>query len=234
MQYHRFMLILASIFIFACNSESTVSSNPSDSAMNEELPSVDEGSSPEDSIILFFGNSLTAGYGLDMSVAFPAVIQKKIDTLDLPYEVRNSGLSGETTTGGDSRIEFVLSTLRKPMAVFVLELGGNDGLRAIPPSASKINLQSIIDKVRDAYPQVKILLCGMEAPPNLGDEFTSQFREMYPELARKNQTVLLPFLLDKVGGEPSLNLPDGIHPTEEGHQIVAENVWAVLAPMIGV
>ena len=114
----------------------------------------------------------------------------------------------------------------------MLELGGNDGLRGIDPTASFKNLQSIIDKVKKKYPEAKILLAGMEAPPNMGTKFTSEFREMYPKLAQVNETQLIPFLLDKVGGIPELNQPDGIHPTAKGNEIIAETIWKYLQPML--
>lgn len=179
----------------------------------------------QEKTILFFGNSLTAGYGVELSEAFPGLIQKRLDSLNLPYKVVNAGVSGETTSSGNSRIDWVL---RQPVDVFILELGGNDGLRGIPLAETRKNLQSILDKVRAKYPDVKIILGGMQVPPNMGGTYTSEFRSLYPELAKKNNVSLIPFLLEKVGGERKLNLPDGIHPTPEGHKIVAENVWAVL------
>ncbi|MCU0449667.1 MAG: arylesterase [Bernardetiaceae bacterium] len=179
--------------------------------------------------ILFFGNSLTAGYGLDPEQAFPALIQQKIDSLNLPYRVVNGGLSGETTTGGLARIDFML---RQPVDVLVIELGGNDGLRGIQPNLARQNLQGIIDKARAKYPAIKIVLAGMEAPPSMGQDYTQAFRQLYPALAQKNQVTLIPFLLEKVGGIPDLNLPDGIHPTAQGHQLVAETVWQILRPVL--
>lgn len=175
--------------------------------------------------IIFFGNSITAGYGVDPSESFPNLIQGIIDSVHLQYKVVNAGVSGETTAGGNSRIDWVL---RQPVDVFVLELGGNDGLRGIPPTETKKNLQAIIDKVRTKYPGVKIVLAGMQIPPNMGERYTKVFREIYPELAKVNNITLIPFLLNHVGGDPALNQPDGIHPTAAGHKIVAKNVWEVL------
>ncbi|HEX8334210.1 MAG TPA: arylesterase, partial [Segetibacter sp.] len=175
--------------------------------------------------ILFFGNSLTAGYGLDPSEAFPALIQKKIDSLNMPYKVVNAGVSGETTSGGNSRIDWIL---RQPVDVFILELGANDGLRGIPTTETKKHLQSIIDKVKAKYPEAKLVLAGMQIPPNMGQAYATSFMELFPELASENKMALIPFLLQGVGGEASLNLQDGIHPTAEGHKILAENVWSVL------
>lgn len=179
--------------------------------------------------VLFFGNSLTAGYGLEPAQAFPALIQEKIDSADMNYRVINAGLSGETSAGGKSRISWVL---RQPVDVFVLELGANDGLRGIPLASTRENLQAIIDTVRKKSPEAEIVIAGMEIPPNMGPEYTAEFRQIFPDLARKNEAALIPFLLEGVGGVPSLNQPDGIHPTAEGHRIVTQNVWQVLAPVL--
>ncbi len=176
--------------------------------------------------ILFFGDSLTAGYGLDdPSKAFPGVIQLKIDSLKLPYAVVNAGVSGETTAGGLARIDWVL---RQKIDVFVLELGANDGLRGIPVAETTKNLQSIIDKVKAKYPNAKIVLAGMEVPPSMGHDYITAFRNLFPTLAEKNKIALVPFLLAGVGGNAKLNQADGIHPTAEGAKIVANNVWKVL------
>lgn len=179
--------------------------------------------------ILFFGNSLTAGYGVEPAQAFPALVGRHLDSVGLKYKVVNAGLSGETTAGGKSRIGWVL---RQPVDVFVLELGGNDGLRGIPLKSTRANLQAIIDTVRRKCPDAKLVLAGMQIPPNLGPEYTRQFREIYPELAEKNGAVLIPFLLEGVGGVPRLNQPDGIHPTPAGHRIVARTVFRVLEPVL--
>jgi acyl-CoA thioesterase-1 len=179
--------------------------------------------------VLFFGNSLTAGYGLEPSQAFSALIAKRIDSLGLPYEVINAGVSGETSSGGDARIDWIL---KQDIDVFVLELGGNDGLRGIEIAETKKNLQSIIDKVRAKNPETKMILAGMQIPPNMGQDYTTAFKNLYPELAQKNKMIFIPFLLEGVGGEASLNLDDGIHPNEEGQKIVAENVWKALKDVL--
>ena len=179
--------------------------------------------------IVFYGNSLTAGYGVSPSEAFPAIIQKKIDSLSLPYNVINAGVSGETSSGGKTRIDWIL---REPVDIFVLELGANDGLRGTPLSETKKNLQDIIDKVKAKYPGSKLVFAGMEIPPNMGQEYTTEFRNIYTDLAAKNKMTLIPFLLAGVGGEPALNQADGIHPTAEGHLIVAENVWKELQKLL--
>jgi acyl-CoA thioesterase I len=179
--------------------------------------------------ILFFGNSLTAGYGVDPSEAFPALIQQKIDSLHLPFKVVNAGNSGETSSGGKNRIDWIL---RQKMDVFVLELGANDGLRGIPVQETKQNLQVIIDKVKARYPEAKLVLLGMEIPPNMGGQYAAEFRQIFRQLATKNNMAFVPFLLEGVGGVRALNLPDGIHPTAAGHQILADNVWEVLAGVL--
>ncbi len=179
--------------------------------------------------ILFLGNSLTAGYGLDPESAFPALIQQEIDSLKWNFQVINAGLSGETSSGGLRRVDWLL---QRRVDILVLELGGNDGLRGITLDLTKKNLQAIIDRVKAKYPAVKVVIAGMEVPPNLGPEYTAQFRTLYAELAKKNNALLIPFLLEGVGGDPKLNLPDGIHPTAEGHRLVAKNVWKVLMPLL--
>jgi len=180
-------------------------------------------------IVLFFGNSLTAGYGLDEEDAFPALVQDKIDSAGLEYLVINGGLSGETTASGLSRLDWFLE---EGPAVFVLELGGNDGLRGISVAETRKNLKEIIKKVKTRYPETKILLAGMQIPPNMGQEYTAEFSGMYEEIAAEESVNLIPFLLEGVAGIPELNLPDGIHPTEEGHEIVAETVWENIFPLL--
>jgi acyl-CoA thioesterase-1 len=181
--------------------------------------------------VVFFGDSLTAGYGLDdpASESYPAHIQEKIAAADLPWRVVNAGLSGETTSGGLRRVEWIL---RQPVDIFVLALGANDGLRGIDPVVSSANLQAIIDRVRATYPAAKIVLVGMQMPPNYGEEYTRAFAGIYPALAEKNHFALVPFLLDGVGGRSELNQPDGIHPTAQGAAVAAENVWKVLEPLL--
>ena len=180
-------------------------------------------------VIVFFGDSLTAGYGVASAQAFPALIQEKIDAQGWKFRAVNAGLSGETTAGGLRRIDWVL---QRPLDVFVLELGANDGLRGIDPEVTKRNLQAIIDRVKNKYPQAKIALAGMQIPSNLGRNHVTRFREIFPEVAEANNVTLIPFLLEGVGGKADLNFPDGIHPTPDGYRIVAENVWAVLEPVL--
>ncbi len=179
--------------------------------------------------IVFFGDSITAGYGLSTEQAFPALIQQKLDSIEMPYQVINAGLSGETSAGGLGRIDWILKN--KP-DIFVLELGGNDGLRGLSLNETEKNLTAMIQKVRGRNPDVILFVAGMQIPPNLGQEYTERFRGLFAKVAKANNTKLIPFLLDKVGGEPELNLADGIHPNVEGHQIVAETVWENLKKYI--
>ena len=175
--------------------------------------------------IIFFGNSITAGYQLDPVDAFPNLIQLKLDSLEMKYECVNAGVSGETTAGGLQRVDWVL---KGKVDVFVLELGANDGLRGLPLDETHKNLVAIIQKVQNTNPKAKILLCGMEVPPNMGDEYAKKFRETFMKVSKETDVPLLPFILEKVAGKKDLNLPDGIHPTEEGHKLVAQTVWSKL------
>jgi acyl-CoA thioesterase-1 len=177
--------------------------------------------------VLVFGDSLTAGYGLEdpATEAYPSLIQQKINEAKLPYNVVNAGNSGETSAGGRGRIDWVL---KQKVDVFVLELGANDGLRGVPVSETTRNLQAIIDRVKAKYPNAKLVMAGMQVPPSMGAKYSDDFKAIFPKLAAKNQMTLIPFLLDHVGGIAKLNQGDGIHPTKEGAKIVADNVWAVL------
>ena len=179
--------------------------------------------------ILFFGDSITAGAGVDKKNTFPALIQQKIDSLSWDFNAVNAGLSGETSAGGLRRIDWML---RQPVSVFVLELGGNDALRGIDLSVTKENLQKVIDKVTAKYPDAKIIIAGMQVPPNLGPDYTEEFKEMYPELAEENEATLIPFLLEDVGRNDKLMQSDGIHPNVKGHKVVAETVWDTLKPVL--
>lgn len=190
---------------------------------------VDTVTQEEKKRILFFGNSLTAGYGIDEEDAFPALIQSKIDSLGIDYQVINGGLSGETTASGLNRLDWFLED--RPH-IFVLELGANDGLRGIAISETRNNLNAIIEKVKTKYPDTIIILAGMQIPPNMGEDYTTSFKSMYKQIADQHGLVLVPFLLEGVAGDPLLNLPDGIHPTEEGHRIVAETVWQHLYSLL--
>jgi acyl-CoA thioesterase I len=192
----------------------------------QSAPTATETQPSDKKTILFFGDSLTAGYGLDdPSEAFPGVIQHTIDSLKLPYRVINAGVSGETTAGGLGRIDWIL---RQKVDIFVLELGANDGLRGIPVEETTKNLQAIVDKVKAKYPDVRLVMVGMQVPPSLGPAYVSAFKDIFPKVAEKNKMALVPFLLSGVGGDPRLNQSDGIHPTAAGAKIAAGNVWSIL------
>ena len=177
--------------------------------------------------VVFLGDSLTAGYGLDPGLSFPDVVQQRIDAAGLDYAVVNMGVSGDTSAGGRRRLDWALYG---DVKVLVVALGGNDGLRGLAPSELRANLAAIIDAARAR--RIDVLLCGMEAPPNFGGEYTREFREVYPSLARDKQVALLPFLLEGVAGDPALNQPDGIHPSAEGATRVADLVWTSLRPLL--
>ena len=215
------LLYVTILILSGCN-RPDASSIESRSVPQEPAPPTPEQSNKS---ILFFGNSLTAGYGVEPEQAFPYLVQLKLDSLGLPYRVINAGLSGETTASGVNRIGWVL---REPIEVMILELGGNDGLRGVDPDETKKNLQEIVDIARKKHPDIQIIIAGMEAPPNMGSEYVSSFRNVFNEVADGNNLPLIPFLLEGVGGEPELNLPDGIHPNPQGHKIVATNVWEIL------
>lgn len=180
-------------------------------------------------VVLFFGTSLTAGAGLEPDQAFPALVEKKADSSGLPIKVVNAGLSGETTAGAVRRIDWVLRT---PADVIVVEVGANDALRGLSPAAAKANLETLIAAMKRKQPRAQIVLVQMEAPPNLGNAYTRSFRSIYVDVARQENLILIPFLLDGVAGISRLNQPDGIHPNVVGERIVAENIWRSLAPVI--
>ena len=181
--------------------------------------------------IIFFGDSLTAGYGLPdpSSQSYPALIQEKIDEAGLPWRVVNAGLSGETTSAGLRRVDWIL---RQPVDIFVLALGANDGLRGIDPGVSRDNLEQMIARVRAKNPKVRIVLAGMQIPPAMGADFSREFERIFPKVAEKQDATLVPFLLEGVGGRIDLNQPDRIHPTAGGHAIMAATVWKVLRPLL--
>jgi acyl-CoA thioesterase-1 len=180
-------------------------------------------------VVLFLGTSLTAGLGLDPEEAYPALVQRKIDAAGLRYRVVNAGVSGETSAGARRRMGWVM---RQRVAVLVVETGANDGLRGQEPEATRENIQAIFEEARRQRPPPKLVLAAMEALPNYGADYRRRFRAIYPELAKANGATLVPFLLDGVAGEARLNQQDGIHPTAEGQNRVAENVWRVLEPLL--
>jgi acyl-CoA thioesterase-1 len=221
---------LLALLLSGCNSSPTAEQAGAPPATTAaQRPGIQAATPSGKKRLLFFGNSLTAGYGVEPDQAFAGLIGKKIDSLKLDYEVINAGLSGETTAGGLSRVGWVL---RQPVDIFVLELGGNDGLRGLPLTATRQNLQGIIDTVRRRSPNAQIVLAGMQIPPNLGAAYAADFKAIYQELATQNNLVLIPFLLEGVGGDRRLNQADGIHPTPAGHRIVARTVWKTLEPLL--
>ncbi len=189
-------------------------------------------SAPPLHTLVFFGDSLTAGYGLPdpETQSFPARFEAKIEAAHLPWHVVNAGLSGETTAGGLRRIDWVL---RQPVDLVVIELGGNDGLRGTAPDTTRANLQAIIDRVRAARPSARIVLAGMRMPSSMGQDFVRAYEAVFSDLARTNAIVLVPFLLDGVAGRPELNQADGIHPNPEGASRVADLLWLQLRPFLG-
>lgn len=224
MKIQKLFLLLLSLNLLACQ-QTDNKPKAEQSTTNSQAPTAPKKN------ILFFGNSLTAAYGLDdVSKGFVSLTQARIDSLGLPYRCINSGLSGETTAGGSQRVDWAIS--QQPVDIFVLELGGNDALRGLKPEESIKNLQTIIDKVKAKYPSVKIVLAGMEAPRNMGKDYTTAFHQIYPKLASQNKIPLIPFILEGVGGVAELNQKDGIHPSVEGNLIIVETIWQTLKPIL--
>jgi len=179
--------------------------------------------------VVVLGDSIAAGLGVEREEAYPALLQEKINAARLPFTIVDAGVSGDTTADGLGRLDWLL---QRKIDVLIVELGGNDGLRGIPTSTVQSNLQAIIDRARGKYPEVKIIIAGMRMPTNLGPDYREAFANVFPDVAAKNHAALVPFLLEGVGGDAKLNQADGIHPTPEGHKIVAENVWKVLKPIL--
>jgi acyl-CoA thioesterase-1 len=180
-------------------------------------------------VVLFIGTSLTAGLGLAPDSAYPQLIQQKIDSAALPFAVTNAGLSGETTAGLLRRLDWLM---RGNFDVVLVESGANDGLRGTPVEAVKENLHAILSRIRTEHPKARVLLVQMEAPPNLGPEYTNAFHALFGEVAKETGATLIPFLLQGVAGDRNLNQADGIHPNQRGEHIVADNVWKSLSPVL--
>lgn len=179
--------------------------------------------------VVFLGTSLTAGLGLDPDSAYPALVERKASAAGTPITAVNAGVSGETSSGALRRVDWVL---REPADLIVIETGANDGLRGQSPEALAGNLTEIVRRARAAQPAARVALVQMEAPRNLGAAYVRRFHDVYPAVARAAGVSLLPFLLEGVAGDPRLNQPDGVHPTEEGERRVADNVWRGLAPLL--
>lgn len=232
-KYLIFCYIICVAFLFSCGKTKAEKSEITTSEENDieaTTPTSTVEATSKDPTILLFGDSITAGYGLDdVNDAYPGIVQEKIDSLGYNYTVINSGVSGETSAGGKSRISWIM---KQNVDIFLLELGANDGLRGLPLSQTKSNLQYIIDTVKEKSPDTQIILAGMQLPPNMGQDYTKEFQHLYVDLAESNSVTFIPFILENVGGIEDLNQSDGIHPTEDGHQIVANTVWEVLQPML--
>lgn len=220
---------LLSMSFISCSGENTKNNSEANSDTTTASKSAAQKSNEKKKAILFFGDSISAAYGLDKSEGYVNLIRERIDSLGLNYRVVNAGVSGETTAGGKGRIDWIL---KQKVDVFVLELGGNDALRGLSVESSYDNLEFVIKKVKEKYPACKIVLAGMMAPPNMGESFTKPFAAIFPKLAKAHNTSLIPFILDGVAGMPDLNQKDQIHPTAEGHKILAENVWKVIKDIL--
>ena len=196
---------------------------------NQTTKSESQATKMDKKTILCFGDSLTAGHGLEEEDAWPTLLQNRIDSLGLPYQVVNAGLSGETTSGGLNRLDWVL---KQDVDIFFLELGANDMLRGLDINKTKENLDEILNKVHEKFPGIPLVLAGMMAPPNMGDDYEKVFNSIFPALAKKHEAALIPFFLDKVAGIKELNNPDGIHPNAEGSKIILESVWKAMSPIL--
>ncbi|MBY0424471.1 MAG: arylesterase [Cytophagales bacterium] len=226
--YCLFLAALISLGSCSKKNEDKAPSNTSDTISSQKDTALVKNNGKK-KIIIFFGNSLTAGLGLDVSKAFPALIQNKLDSAGYNCKVVNAGISGETTASGKNRVAWVI---KEGVDVFIIELGANDGLRGIPTEETEKNLTEMIDFIHLKYPEAKILLTGMMVPPNMGEAYTTYFKEVFPKVAKTKSVAFMPFLLEGVAGEPELNQKDGIHPTEKGHQIIANNLWGYLVPLL--
>ena len=197
---------------------------PSPAPAIESTPPVRGAKEPR---VVILGDSLTAGLGLPMAQAFPSRLQRHLDDEGLPYTIVNAGISGDTSAGGLSRLDWALDG---DVRILLVALGGNDGLRGLPPAELARNLSTIIERAQARG--VTVVLAGVEAPPNYGFKYIADFHKVYPALAKKHKVALVPFLLDRVAGIADLNQNDGIHPTAEGAKIVADTVWTVLKPIV--
>lgn len=220
-------VVLGVLSLNACSAETSSESDQRPKTPTP-APASPEPTNPNALQILFLGDSISAAYGLDEQQGFVHLVSERLDSTGIPANVINAGVSGDTSTGGLNRLDWLLD---RDVDILVLELGGNDGLRGIDVELTRSNLAAIIRQTRETSPDAEIILAGMQVPPNLGQDYTTRFREMYGELAAEYDTHLIPFILEGVGGNPEMNLPDGIHPTAEGHRVLAENVWDVLYPV---
>ncbi len=224
----RFLLLPVALLSWAC---SVPPAGDTERASPEDAPAAASPAVADDRpVVVFLGTSLTAGLGLPTDEdTYVARLAELADSAGMPIRAVNAGVSGETSAGGLRRIDWIL---REPLDVLVIELGANDGLRGQDPFALSDNLTQIVRRTRTRYPEARIVLAGMEAPPNLGPLYTGMFREVFESVATTEGTLLIPFLLDGVAGVPSLNQSDGIHPTPEGHRRMARTVWSTLGPLL--
>lgn len=225
-----FQLIIvfgASLCFSSCNEEKPSKDQPQQDV--KKVIKVEDKKKDNNKVILFYGNSLTAGYGLDENQSFPSLIEDKIDSLSMSYRVVNAGLSGETTSGGLKRIDWVM---KQKVDIFFLELGANDMLRGLPLDETRKNLSEIITIVKAKNPNVKIGLCEMIAAPNMGAEYVNEFNKIYKDLAAQFDVTLVPFFLEGVAGNQDYLLKDGKHPNAKGQVIVAGNIWESLKEML--
>ena len=230
----RALAVLVAMCAMACGRETAAPAKPA--APSAAAPAVSSAAPAAAAVtpsvsdrprIVFLGDSLTAGYGLEQPQAVPALIQARLKKEGYPFEVVNAGVSGDTSAGGLSRLEWSLSG---DVRILVVELGANDGLRGLPIDAMRRNLEEIITRAQARG--IAVLLVGMEALPNYGAAYTGEFRQTFPSLAKKYRTALMPFYLEGVAGKPELNIADGIHPNPAGAVIVADNLWRTLEPML--
>lgn len=225
-----FSIGFLSMWCVACGaSESTVVEAKPPAPSRASSPAASSTAAPSASLprIVFLGDSLTAGYGLAKDDAVPALIAARLRAEGYPYEVVNAGVSGDTSAGGLSRLDW---SLDGDVRVLVLELGANDGLRGLPAANLKRNLEAVI--ARASARGIKVVLTGMEAPPNFGAAYTSEFRRVYRELAKEHDVTFVPFYLEGVAGVPSLNIADGMHPNAEGSRIIERNIWRAIKPLL--
>lgn len=222
---HFALLALVACVVVGCGGNAN--DEPASNQQQRPAPSTPDARDDGRPKIVALGDSLTAGLGLVESQAYPALLQKKLEKAGYPFEVVNAGVSGDTSAGGVRRLDWALEG---NVRVLILALGANDGLRGLPVDQMKKNLEDIIQRARAR--NIVVILAGMEAPPNYGPDYTSAFRRAYQELAREHELVFLPFLLDKVAGDPALNQGDGIHPNARGAEIIAEGMWKVLRPVL--
>ena len=221
------ILFVTTVFVFSsCKNEKTQKKETAtEMVVKEEDSAVKE----DKKVVMFYGNSLTAGYRLEESESFPSLIEDIIDSLNLNYSVVNAGLSGDTSYDGLKRLDWVLNT---KVDVFILELGANDMLRGLPLKNTRQNLSNIVDKVKTKYPEAKIGICAMMGAPNMGADYVTEFEKIYKDIANNGNATLIPFFLDGVAGNPDLLLQDGKHPNAEGQKVAAKNIWNSLQKML--